>query len=41
MKGWMDSPGHRANILKSEYTTVGVACYLCNGTYYWVQEFGC
>jgi len=39
--GWMNSELHRANILKSEYKTLGVACYLCNGTYYWVQEFGC
>lgn len=39
--GWMNSPTHRANILKSEYKTLGVACYLCNGKYYWVQEFGC
>ena len=39
--GWMNSPTHKANILKSEYKTLGVACYLCNGTYYWVQEFGC
>ncbi len=39
--GWMNSELHRANILKSEYKTLGVACYLCNGQYYWVQEFGC
>ncbi|MBP5418138.1 MAG: CAP domain-containing protein [Clostridiales bacterium] len=38
--GWMNSPTHRANILKSEYKTLGVACYSCNGKYYWVQEFG-
>lgn len=40
MDGWMNSSGHRANILKPDYKTIGVACYVCNGQYYWVQEFG-
>jgi uncharacterized protein YkwD len=31
----MNSQGHRENILKAEYTQIGVAYY--NG--YWVQEF--
>jgi uncharacterized YkwD family protein len=35
MKDWMNSQGHRENILKAEYTQIGVAYY--NG--YWVQEF--
>ncbi|MEC0183945.1 CAP domain-containing protein [Paenibacillus peoriae] len=35
MKDWMNSQGHRENILKPEYTQIGVAYY--NG--YWVQEF--
>ncbi|MEC0371629.1 CAP domain-containing protein [Paenibacillus chibensis] len=35
MTAWMNSSGHRANILNSNYTTIGVAYY--NG--YWVQEF--
>jgi uncharacterized YkwD family protein len=35
MKSWMNSQGHRENILKPEYTQIGVAYY--NG--YWVQEF--
>ncbi|WP_225999157.1 CAP domain-containing protein [Paenibacillus sp. BJ-4] len=35
MKAWMNSQGHRENILKAEYTQIGVAYY--NG--YWVQEF--
>lgn len=35
MTAWMNSPGHRANILKSNFTTIGVAYY--NGV--WVQEF--
>lgn len=35
MNAWMNSPGHRANILNANYTTIGVAYY--NGV--WVQEF--
>lgn len=35
MNGWMNSPGHRANILNSSFTHIGVGYY--NG--YWVQMF--
>jgi uncharacterized YkwD family protein len=35
MTDWMNSAGHRANILNANYTTIGVAYY--NGE--WVQEF--
>ncbi|MWC27138.1 SCP-like extracellular [Paenibacillus sp. MMS18-CY102] len=35
MNDWMNSPGHRANILKNGYTKLGVGYY--NGA--WVQEF--
>lgn len=35
MNDWMNSPGHRANILNSGFTKVGIAHY--NGD--WVQEF--
>lgn len=28
--GWMASPGHRANILKSNYSDIGVASSTCN-----------
>ncbi|MGM0884562.1 MAG: CAP domain-containing protein [Bacillota bacterium] len=35
MNDWMNSPGHRANILNSSFTKIGVAYY--NGA--WVQEF--
>lgn len=37
---WMKSPGHRANILKKEYTQIG--CGVAVGGqygYYWTQEF--
>lgn len=40
MNGWMNSPGHRANILNSNYTQIGVGYVTdSNGTGYWVQEF--
>jgi uncharacterized protein, YkwD family len=35
MNAWMNSSGHRANILNASFTTIGVAYY--NGV--WVQEF--
>ncbi|MFD0682788.1 MULTISPECIES: CAP domain-containing protein [unclassified Paenibacillus] len=35
MNDWMNSPGHRANILNSSYTHIGVAYYNSE----WVQEF--
>ncbi|MFC5531562.1 CAP domain-containing protein [Cohnella yongneupensis] len=35
MTAWMNSQGHRANILNASFTTIGVAYY--NGV--WVQEF--
>jgi len=38
-EAWMNSPTHRANILEGYYTKLGVSCYYCNGTYWWVQEF--
>lgn len=40
MNGWMNSEGHRANILNGSFTKLGVSCYYENGTYYWVQIFG-
>ncbi|ADU27707.1 CAP domain-containing protein [Ethanoligenens harbinense] len=40
MDAWMNSPGHRANILNSSYTQIGVgAVQNSNGTIYWTQEF--
>ncbi len=40
MDAWMNSPGHRANILNANFTTVGVGCVQVNGIYSWVQCFG-
>ena len=34
---WMNSPGHRANILNASYTRIGVG-YVAAGNY-WTQEF--
>ena len=39
INGWMNSPGHRGNILNSDYTKGVMACYLCDGVYYWVNLF--
>ena len=37
VRGWMNSPGHRANILNSSYTHIGVG-YVASGNY-WTQMF--
>lgn len=40
MTAWMNSPGHRANILSASYTHIGVgAAKKANGTLYWTQLF--
>ncbi|PRO67052.1 S-layer homology domain-containing protein [Alkalicoccus urumqiensis] len=36
---WMNSTGHRENILKSDYTHIGVGYYEENGERYYVQMF--
>lgn len=38
-EGWMNSPGHRANILSDGFSHVGVGLYNDNGTLYWTQVF--
>lgn len=40
MDSWMNSPGHKANILSSGSKSIGIGCFVHNGTYYWVQCFG-
>lgn len=41
MLAWMNSPGHRANILDPSYTQIGVGiAYDVNGSPYYAQEFG-
>ncbi|GHU44957.1 hypothetical protein FACS1894111_12940 [Clostridia bacterium] len=41
MKSWMDSPGHRANILNSNFTRIGVGYFQSSSgyRYNWVQLF--
>ena len=41
MADWMESAGHRANILEASFVELGVGVRT-GGTYgtYWVQEFG-
>ena len=39
MNAWMNSKGHRENILNTSFDTIGVGCYEENGTYHWVQLF--
>lgn len=42
MAGWMNSPGHRANILNPDFKSMGVGLvYIDDGYgYYWSQNFG-
>ena len=37
VQAWMDSPGHRENIMNSNYTHIGVG-YVNDG-HYWTQQF--
>ena len=42
VSGWMQSPGHRANILSPKYTEIGIGLVSGGGNFgtYWTQEFG-
>jgi uncharacterized protein YkwD len=40
MDGWMNSPGHRANILNCGLRTIGVGVYYGLGGPWWTQDFG-
>ncbi|WP_425455191.1 CAP domain-containing protein [Aquisalibacillus elongatus] len=39
MDGWMNSEGHRENILSSDFTHIGVGYVEANGKTYWTQMF--
>lgn len=39
VQAWMNSPGHRANILNESFTTIGVGYTVSGGTAYWAQLF--
>ncbi|MFH8838133.1 CAP domain-containing protein [Streptomyces sp. NPDC017868] len=40
MEDWMDSPGHRANILNCSFRDIGVGVTLAANGPWWVQDFG-
>ncbi|MFL5341255.1 MAG: CAP domain-containing protein [Gemmataceae bacterium] len=41
MNAWMNSAGHRANILNPSFTQIGIAqAVTADGVVYWTQEFG-
>lgn len=43
MNAWMNSDGHRANILSSSFKEIGIGCASVSGSpmgIYWVQNFG-
>ncbi|WP_425580864.1 CAP domain-containing protein [Streptomyces thermospinosisporus] len=40
MQAWMDSPGHRANILNCDFKTLGVGVHFGPGGPWWTQNFG-
>ncbi|NYS18340.1 CAP domain-containing protein [Streptomyces sp. SJ1-7] len=40
MDGWMNSDGHRANILNCDYKTIGIGIHEGSGGPWWVQNFG-
>ncbi|OYT16758.1 MAG: secretion protein [Bacteroidetes bacterium 4572_77] len=43
VKAWMDSKGHRENILNKDFTEIGVGYYYLEDSeygHYWVQNFG-
>lgn len=37
---WMNSPGHKANILEKSFRSIGIGCIVINNRTYWVQCFG-
>ncbi|WP_354644064.1 CAP domain-containing protein [Kitasatospora camelliae] len=40
MNSWMNSPGHRANILNCNFTELGIGVHLGPGGPWWTQDFG-
>ncbi len=39
VKGWMNSEGHKANVLNGNFSGIGIGYYEHNGIKYWVQMF--
>lgn len=40
MEAWMNSPGHKANILNCDFQTLGVGVHFGSGGPWWTQDFG-
>ena len=40
MNRWMNSEGHKANILYGNFKSIGIGCFKNGNVYYWVQNFG-
>ena len=40
MAAWMSSDGHRQNILRASFGSIGVCCLKSGNIYHWVQRFG-
>jgi uncharacterized protein YkwD len=40
MEAWMNSEGHRANILNCDFRTLGVGAHFAQGGPWWTQAFG-
>ena len=39
-KGWIKSPTHYRNMVNKKYKTMGAACCIVDGQYFWVELFG-
>ena len=40
VKAWIASPTHKENIMDKDFTSGAIAIYVCDGVWYWSQEFG-
>jgi uncharacterized protein YkwD len=40
VKGWLNSPGHRANIMNCKLKAIGVGVHFGTGGPWWTQDFG-
>ena len=40
MNLWMNSDGHKENIINENFKSIGVGCFKNGSVYYWVQLFG-
>ncbi|WP_248960302.1 CAP domain-containing protein [Sphaerisporangium perillae] len=40
VKGWLNSPGHRANIMNCKLKAIGVGVHFGSGGPWWTQDFG-